>query len=193
MTRRRIVDAAAKLFRERGYAATTMAAIASEASVAVQTVYFIFHTKTELLSAVADLAITAGVSSQPDTLPWTAAALAEPDGGRRIGLVVEATAEIAPRMVPIVGAWRAAIAADPSAGAVYRERLLGRRAFLRRVVDATAERGQLRPDLDRERATDVFFALTTPETFETLTRLLGWSVSAWAAWTKTALERELLA
>ena len=47
-TRRRMVDAAAKLFAQRGYAATTMAAIAQQAGVAVQTVYFTFHSKTEL-------------------------------------------------------------------------------------------------------------------------------------------------
>ena len=191
-TRRRMVEAAAKLFAKRGYAATTMAAIAQEAAVAVQTVYFTFHSKTQLLSAVADLAITGGAADEPERLAWTQAALSEPDGARRIAIVVDSTAQIAPRMLPIIDAWRAAMAVDPVAAAVYRDRLLSRRGFLRRVIDVTARRGELRADLDPERATDIFFALTTPESYATLTQLLGWSEPEWRAWTSRALERELL-
>src|SRR5687767_14645859 len=44
-TRARICDAAAELFAERGYSATTMEAVAKRAGVAVQTVYFAFRTK----------------------------------------------------------------------------------------------------------------------------------------------------
>ncbi|MGH2394330.1 MAG: helix-turn-helix domain-containing protein, partial [Candidatus Limnocylindria bacterium] len=48
-TRRRIGEAAFRLFALSGYAATTMEAIAREAGVAVQTVYFTFHTKAAVL------------------------------------------------------------------------------------------------------------------------------------------------
>ena len=44
-TRRLISEAARDLFLERGYAATTMDAIAGEAGVAVSTVYAIFKNK----------------------------------------------------------------------------------------------------------------------------------------------------
>jgi AcrR family transcriptional regulator len=191
-TRRRIVEATVRLFAERGYAGTTMTAIAQQAKVAVQTVYFTFHTKTELLVAVADLAITGGAAGGPEGLAWTQAALSEPDARRRIAIVVDATADIAPRMLPIIDAWRAAIAVDPSAAAMYRERLRSRRAFLRRVVDVTAGRGELRSGLDPERATDIFFALTTPETYGTFTDVLGWRVADWRAWADRTLEHELL-
>ena len=77
-TRSRMIEAAAHLFRESGYAATTMSAIAKGSGVAVQTVYFTFHTKTELLSAVADLAITGGTASEPMRTKWAQAAIAEP-------------------------------------------------------------------------------------------------------------------
>ena len=39
------VEAAHRLFSTQGYAATTIAQVAEAAGVAVQTVYFVFHTK----------------------------------------------------------------------------------------------------------------------------------------------------
>lgn len=191
-TRRRMVEAAAKLFGQRGYAGTTMSAIAAQAGVAVQTIYFTFHSKTVLLSAVADLAITGGAASEPERLAWAQAALAEPDPRKRIALVVDSTAQIAPRMLPIIDAWRAAMSADPTAASTYRQRLLSRHGFLRRVIDVTAQRGELAAGLQPERATDIFFALTTPESYADFTQLLGWTSAEWRAWVSSSLERELL-
>jgi AcrR family transcriptional regulator len=191
-TRQRIVAAAADLFSENGYAATTMAAIAQRAHVAVQTVYFTFHTKTALLSAVADHAITGGSAADPEQATWVQSVFAERDGARRIALVIEGTAQVAPRMLPIADAWHAAIAADPSAATEFRARLLARRQFLRRVIEQTKQSGQLKLKLDPERATDILFALTTPESFASLTDLLGWSVQQWKSWVTAALVRELL-
>ena len=51
-TRRAILDAAQSLFERDGYAATTMAAIASEAGVALKTVYVAFETKSGVLRAL---------------------------------------------------------------------------------------------------------------------------------------------
>jgi Bacterial regulatory proteins, tetR family len=51
-TRRLIVDAATKLFLERGYGLTTMEAIAAEAGVAVSTVYAIFKKKRAFLGEI---------------------------------------------------------------------------------------------------------------------------------------------
>ena len=49
-TRRRILEAAEMLFVRDGYAATTIAAIADPADVAVQTVYAVFGTKRAMLN-----------------------------------------------------------------------------------------------------------------------------------------------
>src|SRR5213083_2359267 len=48
-TRRAILDAAAMLFVDPGYAATPLTAVAAEAGVAVQTVYAVFGSKGNLL------------------------------------------------------------------------------------------------------------------------------------------------
>ena len=49
-----MLEAAYELFCSDGYRATTMEAIAERAGVAVQTLYFTFHTKDELFQAVHD-------------------------------------------------------------------------------------------------------------------------------------------
>ncbi|HEY5247660.1 MAG TPA: helix-turn-helix domain-containing protein, partial [Dermatophilaceae bacterium] len=56
-TRRRVVAAAAALFEQRGYAATSIVAIAEAADVAEQTVYAAFGNKRTLLAEAVDQAI----------------------------------------------------------------------------------------------------------------------------------------
>ena len=53
-TRRHLVDAADKLFRERGYAETTVADIAAAAGVSTRTAFAYFATKDDLLFPDAD-------------------------------------------------------------------------------------------------------------------------------------------
>ena len=51
-TRREILDASQRLFERQGYAATTMAAIATDAGVALKTVYVAFETKSGVLRSL---------------------------------------------------------------------------------------------------------------------------------------------
>src|SRR5258706_15698187 len=53
----RILDAAQKLFAERGYAASTIESIASAAGVAVDTVYATFGSKREVLKSLLDVRV----------------------------------------------------------------------------------------------------------------------------------------
>src|SRR6266508_5327046 len=76
----RIVKAAYTLFCARGYAGTTMAQIAEAAGVAVQTVYFTFHTKSAVLSRAYDFAVMGEDEPlTPDKQPWYGAMTAEPN------------------------------------------------------------------------------------------------------------------
>src|SRR6187431_35432 len=56
-TRRRVLDAAHRLFVANGYTETTMAGIAREAGVALQSVYKAGRSKAELLHMVVDRAV----------------------------------------------------------------------------------------------------------------------------------------
>jgi AcrR family transcriptional regulator len=55
-TRSAIIDAALSLFREKGYDATTMRAIAAEAGVSVGNAYYYFASKEHLIQALYDRA-----------------------------------------------------------------------------------------------------------------------------------------
>src|SRR5215217_8678438 len=54
-TRLHILQAAQRLFEQQGYVATTMAAIAAEAGVALKTVYLAFQTKSGVVRVLWNL------------------------------------------------------------------------------------------------------------------------------------------
>ena len=56
-TRKRVIEAATRLFVQQGYATTTMRAIADAADVSVPTVELLFGTKAQLLHVVIDVAV----------------------------------------------------------------------------------------------------------------------------------------
>ena len=72
-TRLRMIRAAQRVFIASGYAGARMIDIAAEAGVAVQTVYFTFHTKAELLQACYELAVLGEDDPRPPPgQPWYA-------------------------------------------------------------------------------------------------------------------------
>lgn len=58
VSRMRVLDAAARIFRDRGYSGTTMRAIGTEAKLKAGSIYYHFRSKDELIEAVLDLGIT---------------------------------------------------------------------------------------------------------------------------------------
>ena len=84
-TRREILVAAERLFGRKGYAATTMAAIAAEAGVALKTVYVAFETKSGVLRALWNLRLRGDEELTPVAeQTWYREMLAEPDPERRL-------------------------------------------------------------------------------------------------------------
>ena len=67
-SRDRLLDAAAKIFRERGYVATTMRAIAKEAGIEAGSIYYHYKSKDELISAVLDFGIAALLGSVKEVI-----------------------------------------------------------------------------------------------------------------------------
>jgi AcrR family transcriptional regulator len=63
VSRARVLDAAAHIFRERGFVGTTMRAIAQDAGIEAGSIYYHFKSKDELIGAVLDYGIRALQSS----------------------------------------------------------------------------------------------------------------------------------
>src|SRR3990167_1930556 len=102
-TRRRILDAAYELFGEDGYVGTTMDGIARRAGVAVQTVYFVFHTKGELLRALTESTAAGETDARPvPEQSWFREALATPDPRRTIALSAEHGTDVLARLAPSI-------------------------------------------------------------------------------------------
>lgn len=62
-SQKRVLDAAAKIFRDFGYAGTTMRAIAEEADLQAGSIYYHYKSKDDLIGAVLDIGINAVIDS----------------------------------------------------------------------------------------------------------------------------------
>jgi len=190
--RERVVDAASRLFGERGYVATTIEAIAREAAVAPATVYQAFGTKQAILARILDVTIAgdAGPAALLDR-DWVRQAAGLRDPRQRLALVVRHTSQVAARTAPVKEVMRDAAAADPA----VRQLLLedDRRRYLtqRALVDLIIGAGSLRPGCDRDQAAATFFALVNSHGYQLLATQLGWSPDDWQRWLTGVLDREL--
>ncbi|MDT4919818.1 MAG: hypothetical protein QOI15_720, partial [Pseudonocardiales bacterium] len=106
-TRGRVIEAATRLFVANGYTGTTMADIAREAGVAMQSVYTAGRSKADLLHAAVERAVA---GDDADVLvhqrPVFAALAAEPDPARQVQLIADLICEIQQRSAPIQAAYR---------------------------------------------------------------------------------------
>ena len=184
-TQRLIVDAARKLFLERGYAATTMGAIAEEAGVAVSTVYAAFKNKRTILRAIRE-----AWHEQTRAREINEEASRQPDPERRLEMVANATRRQWETGGAVVAIYQGAAAADRGAAAELREALRGRRAALDRVVEGME--GSLRPGLDEDRAAAILRAVCRAEVYRELVGESGWSPDEYEAWLFKTLTEQLL-
>lgn len=193
-TRRLIVRAAHEEFCTSGYHGATMAGIAKRAGVAVQTVYFVFHTKGELLRKVFDTAVLGeGEPVVPEEMPWYRALLTDADAHRALRGFVAGTGTIAARVAPLAEVVRAAATTDPDASALLADREALRVAGYRTVTGALEDRGALRAGVDAATAADILLGLTGAEVYLAFVRDRGWSHERFVDWTGTALAELLLA
>ncbi len=192
-TRAAIVSAATEEFRAGGYHGTTMAAIAKRANVAVQTVYFVFHTKPALLTAAIDSAVMGEVDpTPPDQTSWWQEATTTTDGRQAIGLFVSNVAEISTRSAALDRVAAAAATTDPEiVGLIAHHESLRKQGF-RAYIDTLASRGLLREDLDPAEATDVLLTLAGPGVFLNFIEGRGWTLQRYVVWTTEALSGLLL-
>lgn len=110
-TRADVLDAARTLFTERGWAATTLAAIADEAGVSVETIYNGFGSKKGLLRAAFDASVVGDADPVPLAERPEFAALSEGTLDERIEHGVALNTEIQERSA---GLWQALVEAAAS-------------------------------------------------------------------------------
>ena len=192
-TRRRIVDAGARLFVRDGYADTPIAAIAKEAGVAVPTVYATLRSKANILRAVVELT----VRGDDDTAPLASRAAwqeieREHDPHQRLALFARLHRQICDRDAAVFAQLEAAAGTDKDATELLAEFDRRRHETQARVTRGLHSRGQLRSDLTEQTATDSLWTLASERTYLALVRDRQWSSDDYERWLIEQLEAALL-
>lgn len=191
-TRRQILNAAHDLFVVRGYGATTMNDIATEAGVSVETVYAAFGSKLNLLKRVWDVSIGGDDEDIPfHERPEVLEMRVEKDLGRRLEMYASLVAHhLGPRTSPFVEAVRGAATSEPEARAMVeemdRQRLQGMTLAAREMA---AGEGLA---VSEEEARDVLWATNSGDLWRLLVQERGWERERFAEWLADLWKRMLL-
>ncbi len=182
-TRLAVLEGARKLFVASGYGGTTLAAIAAEAGVSVQTVYKIFGNKQTLLSELVDLTIAG------DDEPVALAQRQFVADIRALGTARAKLARYASHLVltlsrqhDVMLAVAGAAAVDRDAAAIWEKNVTERRNGMSMFAAELATTGELREDYSSEMVVDVLWLAMDLRNFDWLVRQRGWSTSQFEEW-----------
>ncbi len=185
-TRRRMMSAACRVFSERGYGGTTMEAVATEAGVAVQTLYYTFRTKSDLLQATYEWAVRDDGPHPHESQWWQAVETAD-NVHDVVGHLVAGKVPILERAAPLV--W--VVRSDEDARATYDFNEKLRIDGNQKLIEMLVAKQPLRAGLSLTHARDILLALTGPQQYQLLISEYGWSREDYAEWVTGAVLREL--
>jgi TetR/AcrR family transcriptional regulator of autoinduction and epiphytic fitness len=193
-TRQAILNAAAALFVDPGYAATPLTAVAVKSGVAIQTVYKVFGSKQALLSALVD--VTVAGDDEPVPLPERefVADIAALTGARaKLRRYAQHLVEVHARQAQVVLALAAAATADPEAASIWQKNVDDRRRGMAMFAAELASTGELRPDHTVDTAADVLWLAMDVRNYDWLVRRRDWSAERFQTWYVDTVAAALLA
>jgi AcrR family transcriptional regulator len=191
-TREAILSAALRLFRDRGYAATPMTAIAEQAGVALDTVYASAGRKPELARLLIETAISGSSQAVPaEERGYVRAIRAAPNAETKIAIYAAAMRMIAGRLAPVLGIIQQAAPAEPELAALWHEIAERRAANMHLFVTDLAAVAALRVDLGD--AADIVWATNAPELYQLLVYQRGWTPERYELFLADTWRRLLLA
>jgi AcrR family transcriptional regulator len=182
--RREILEAAHRLFEQDGYGATTMAAIAREAGVALKTVYLAFETKSGLLRALWNLRLR----GERDEVPiaqqqWYREVLEEPDPERQLRLNARNSRAAKVRIAAVLTVIHQAAPLEPDIAALWDRIQTDYHANQRVIVESLGDKKALKPELDVDRGTDMLWTINHPNVWQLLVGERGWTPEQYEQWT----------
>lgn len=193
-TRRTVLAAATELFTTRGYAGTSIDAIAEAAGVGRSTVFTAAGGKPWLLKTAYDEALIG------DDLPVPLAERPESqrlrsldDGAEIIARYAEVLVRIMAGASALYDVIRSAADTDAEVAQLWAEIGRQRREGARQIVAVLSSVGALAPRLTAERAADVIAVYNDPGLHRQLVAESNWSVEEFREWLARALRHELLA
>ena len=182
-TRRRIVGAARELFESRGYAGTTIDAVAEAAGVSRRTVFLSVGSKAELLKTAWDWGVVGDDEPVPMAeRPHVQAMLTVTDPAELVRLWVEQVLGVADRLAPLEAVLNRAVDADAEAAALRARIDVERQGGARMFVTHLAAVGGLRTGVSVEAGADMCWVLMNPLLQARLRTDRGWTREAVADW-----------
>lgn len=186
-TRDAITAAARRLFAQRGYVDTSVAEIAEEAGVAVQTVYKSMRTKAAILIALLDV-----IDHEADVPTLQAGIAAASDPAELVRAGVTLTRQMNERCGDIIRALASAAPADADAAAALAEGERRHRDGTGDLARRLEGLGALRAGISAEDAAVVISLLTSRHAYDELVADRGWSFDTAATWIEHTLTARLL-
>lgn len=192
-TRMAILEAARKLFTERGYASATIEAIAEEAGVAADTIYAVFGNKPSILRSLVQVTLVG--DDRPVPLlerPYVQENIQAVDQRNMIRGFARDMYQIMGRMSPMFHLLRSAASADTDIAEMLNKLLAERLRNMSFLLDHLRRLGPLREMPIKNQANVTVWSLSSGEMYDLLIHDLGWDEEQYVAWLCDALERLLL-
>lgn len=170
-TRNRVLDAAEVLLTEKGFSGMTVAEVAKHAGVSPQTIYATFSSKAGIIMA----AIEDRVCNNERNMDAIKRLSSATDPVRILQGAATLIRNIYESNTPTLSAVYGAAVVSSQLADLEKELSDLRREKQRPVVDHLFDSGKLLPNLDRERARDILWALSSRELYHLLVVRRGWT------------------
>jgi AcrR family transcriptional regulator len=189
--REAILDAARTMFLTDGYARSTIAGIAREANVSVETIFKAFGGKAGLVRAIWERGLE-GNGPEPAEQRSDTMRSSETDPRTILETWGRFTMEVAPLSAPILLLVRTAAAVDTEMESLLEEANQAR--LVRMEVNARdlLDRGMLREGITLDEARDVLWTYSAPELYELLVLRRGWPLERFGRFVADGMTAALL-
>lgn len=192
-TRRLVLDAATRLFVERGYSGTSIDAIAEEAGVGRSTVFAAGGGKPWLLKTACDRAIVGDDEQVPfHERPEARKLFAMADPTEIVTGYAAMLSDAQRRVSAIYEVVRSAAGVDPEIAELWNELSQQRLTGAKELVTLLSRKGGLRSGLSVAQARDIVWVYIDPGLHHALVGIRGWSQAKYRDWLADTLRYQLL-
>lgn len=185
-TREAIARAAIGLFVERGFARTTIDAIAAVADVAPQTVYAIYGTKAAIAKE-----LRFQLEREADIGAFFQSIMTEDDSHRQVEKLVALDRYIAEQHGDLYEFFTTT--KEPELATVRDELDAAKRSGMERIVEGLRTKNALKPGLSSARAVDILCALPLIHLYGQLVTHSGWTPVEFESWAAGIVKAAILA
>jgi AcrR family transcriptional regulator len=167
--------------------------VATEAGVALKTVYLAFETKSGLLRALWHRLLRGVREHVPvGGQSWFTEVMEEPDAERQLRLNARNSRMVKVRAGALMEVIRGAAPTDPEIAGLWHRIQTEFHENQRSVIESLNAKHALKSGLDVAAATDILWAINHPSMYQLLVGDRGWTPERYETWLADLLCRELL-